>query len=376
MVLPTIFDGSMTSPEQSGYKAPEEESFAESFEEEEPNPPVRAIGTIIVVLFVVIVVGFVWYATRFNVAPEKECAYRGGVWLIDERSCVFESVIRGGSEQVGMKSQTITILIPDTHPATEVTFANVEIGAPHAKTLPIDADGSIGLISELGRVQKETKDLVMPFAVGQGAAGIALYMGLFESRGENVYVLSDAEYVGDRVSAQALSLSALEKGAVFTARFLYRDRREGEAYSEIPTEPRTFELAIRDHRIVRALTMGREGVFYKDLVRITTPLPHTHIAPPLTIQGTARGPWYFEGSFPVLVVDGKGAVIAQGVAQASTDWMTEDWVPFTATVAFTHPDDVGSGDGLLIIRKDNPSGLPEHDDSFEIPISFALPVIP
>jgi hypothetical protein len=42
---------------------------------------------------------------------------------------------------------------------------------------------------------------------------------------------------------------------------------------------------------------------------------------------------------------------------------------------FTNPYQVGDQDfmkqGTLIMQKDNPSGLPEHDDAFEIPIRFA-----
>jgi hypothetical protein len=48
--------------------------------------------------------------------------------------------------------------------------------------------------------------------------------------------------------------------------------------------------------------------------------------------------------------------------------MTEDFVPFTATIEFETPD---YGDiGALILKKDNPSGLPEHDDAYEIPVRF------
>lgn len=49
--------------------------------------------------------------------------------------------------------------------------------------------------------------------------------------------------------------------------------------------------------------------------------------------------------------------------------MTEEFVPFTATLRFTSP----GGHGTLILRKDNPSGLPEHDDALVIPVRFASP---
>ncbi|MFA7286233.1 MAG: Gmad2 immunoglobulin-like domain-containing protein [Patescibacteria group bacterium] len=105
-----------------------------------------------------------------------------------------------------------------------------------------------------------------------------------------------------------------------------------------------------------------------DLVRLTAPLPNVVIGSPLTVTGEARGTWFFEASFPVVLVDSDGVIIAEGIAQADGEWMTEDFVPFTATVTFTRP---AYGDrGSLLLRKDNPSGLPEHDDALEIPIRF------
>lgn len=49
--------------------------------------------------------------------------------------------------------------------------------------------------------------------------------------------------------------------------------------------------------------------------------------------------------------------------------MTNNYVPFTAKLTFEAPE--GGGAGTLILRKDNPSGLPENDDEIEIPVTFA-----
>jgi hypothetical protein len=51
--------------------------------------------------------------------------------------------------------------------------------------------------------------------------------------------------------------------------------------------------------------------------------------------------------------------------------MTEDFVPFKATLNFTVDKNIYSRNGALILKKDNPSGLPEYDDALEIPIVFA-----
>ncbi|KKR14678.1 MAG: hypothetical protein UT42_C0021G0002 [Candidatus Falkowbacteria bacterium GW2011_GWA2_39_24] len=109
-------------------------------------------------------------------------------------------------------------------------------------------------------------------------------------------------------------------------------------------------------------------LIYKDLVRLETPQPETIITSPLVIKGEARGTWFFEASFPVVLTDWDGLIIAQGIATAQSNWMTEDYVPFTAELTFDRPS---YGDrGALILQKDNPSGLPEHDDALEITVYF------
>ena len=108
-----------------------------------------------------------------------------------------------------------------------------------------------------------------------------------------------------------------------------------------------------------------------DLIRISTPRPNQKIASPLTITGEARGNWYFEASFPVVLTNWDGLIIAEGIAQAKGDWMTSEFVPFEATLTFTVDKNTYSNRGSLILKKDNPSGLPEHDDALEIPITLA-----
>jgi hypothetical protein len=82
----------------------------------------------------------------------------------------------------------------------------------------------------------------------------------------------------------------------------------------------------------------------------------------LTISGEARGTWYFEASFPVELKIGT-TTIATGIAKAQGDWMTEDFVPFEVEIEY---GDAYSGEtATIILRKDNPSGLPEHDAQLE-----------
>lgn len=95
----------------------------------------------------------------------------------------------------------------------------------------------------------------------------------------------------------------------------------------------------------------------------------SEITSPLTITGKMLGPWFFEASFPVSLVDWDGRIIAETFAQAEGEWMTTDYVPFTTTLTFTPPPG-NIPRGAIIFKKDNPSGLPEHDDAIELPIRF------
>lgn len=109
---------------------------------------------------------------------------------------------------------------------------------------------------------------------------------------------------------------------------------------------------------------------------LTIDLPQSGsiIVSPLVVSGTAPGTWYFEASFPIVLVDWDGLIIAESYAQAQSDWMTEGQVPFIATLDFAKPSCTTDADycrrGSLILKKDNPSGLPEHDASVEIPVLF------
>lgn len=109
-----------------------------------------------------------------------------------------------------------------------------------------------------------------------------------------------------------------------------------------------------------------------DLIRVDTPKPNQTISSPLTITGVARGYWFFEASFPVVLVNWDGLIIAQGIATATVgDWMTTEFIPFEANLTWVVDKEAYSDKGTLILRKDNPSGLPEHDDALEIPIIFS-----
>lgn len=104
-----------------------------------------------------------------------------------------------------------------------------------------------------------------------------------------------------------------------------------------------------------------------DLIQVESPRPNTEISSPIIIKGKARGTWFFEGSFPIKLLDDKNVVIANTIAKADGEWMTQNFVPFTAILPFSSS---GAKKGKLILQKDNPSALPENEDFLEIPLRF------
>jgi len=105
-----------------------------------------------------------------------------------------------------------------------------------------------------------------------------------------------------------------------------------------------------------------------DLIMLASPLPGTSISSPFTIKGKARGTWFFEGDFPIILEDGQGKNIAVSYATAKGEWMTTDFVEFTGTLEFNRA--LSGQRGTLILKKDNPTGKAEFDNSLEIPVNF------
>ncbi len=105
----------------------------------------------------------------------------------------------------------------------------------------------------------------------------------------------------------------------------------------------------------------------KDLIQIANLQSNQAIESPLMIEGQARGYWFFEASFPIKLFDENNNLLGSTVAQAQSDWMTENFVPFRATLEFSPST---TEKGQLILEKDNPSGLPENNDELKIPVTF------
>jgi hypothetical protein len=102
-----------------------------------------------------------------------------------------------------------------------------------------------------------------------------------------------------------------------------------------------------------------------NLIRVYNPQPNQELTSPLSVTGEARGYWFFEATFPIKLLDKNGNIIVQSFAQAQGEWMTENFVPFSAQLNFTVSE---TQKGTLVLKKDNPSDLPQNDDELRVPV--------
>ncbi len=104
-----------------------------------------------------------------------------------------------------------------------------------------------------------------------------------------------------------------------------------------------------------------------DQIIVTYPMPDQLITSPLTITGEARGTWFFEANFSVSLLDSNENVLALHYAETDEEWMTQDFISFISTIEFDDPE---TATGFLILEKNNPSDLREHDAQLIIPVRF------
>ena len=103
-----------------------------------------------------------------------------------------------------------------------------------------------------------------------------------------------------------------------------------------------------------------------DIIKITSPAPNSTVTRPVIVTGQARGSWFFEGTFPVKIIDKDGDIVSTSFAETSSNWMTNEFVPFTAQLEL---DGKIKGPITLIIEQDNSSGLPERAQAIKIPLT-------
>lgn len=103
---------------------------------------------------------------------------------------------------------------------------------------------------------------------------------------------------------------------------------------------------------------------YTDEIQVSQPEQGAAVNSPVQIKGSARGSWYFEAQFTVKLVQ-NDQFISEAIVNALGDWMTSNFVPFTATLEYPSRY---KGDAELVFQNSNASGKPELDKEFRLPV--------
>jgi hypothetical protein len=194
-------------------------------------------------------------------------------------------------------------------------------------------------------------DIAVTLTQDSGGSGIFYYIAAAIKTAEG-YTGTNAVLLGDRVAPQDNRI----QNNLLTVN--YADRKLHEDFSVQPSVGKSLYLEYFNGTLVAQ----------PEALQVSEPLPYQSAASPLTIKGQARGTWFFEASFPVVLKDARGKIIAQGTAQTKANWMTENFVPFVISLAFVNQPNKSVGS--LILKKGNPSGLLQNDVSYELPVIF------
>jgi hypothetical protein len=119
-----------------------------------------------------------------------------------------------------------------------------------------------------------------------------------------------------------------------------------------------------------AVFAAKAGTYQSKLgYEITVDAPsNAKVASPLKVSGVVRGPWTYNGEFPVEIVDAHHRKLGAGHATVRGNWMTEKPVHFSVSMPFSPAK---TSTGFLVIQKANPSLDRSMNDSVDVPITFA-----
>lgn len=104
-------------------------------------------------------------------------------------------------------------------------------------------------------------------------------------------------------------------------------------------------------------------------VQVRNPAAGEAITSPVVVSGSVTGGgWFFEGTFLIRVIDADGTVLGGDQAKAAQGaWTSTGTVLFSGIIPFSAPH---SKAGTVVFSKDNPSGLPQNNESFSVPVQF------
>lgn len=110
-----------------------------------------------------------------------------------------------------------------------------------------------------------------------------------------------------------------------------------------------------------SIRQAREGN-----IEVDSPQANSRASSPISVSGKARGRWFLEGVFPVSLVQEDGRVLATTSAHAKGDWMTEEFVEFTATISYPKPS---MDRGTLLFKQADAQGK-GAGETYPVPVRF------
>ena len=223
---------------------------------------------------------------------------------------------------------------------------------------------SITVVGEAGQVpvtsagtDSDRYYAYVPFYANFGGTGTFLYVGLFSVNAEGVLAHHGSLFVDDRVSFESIE----PLGDVYAVSYL--TRAPGEAMAATPTIPafKTFSRTNTDFTVLAEYHNATQND-----IRVTEPESHNRLDSTFVIEGEARGPWYFEATFPVEIRTPSGETLIETFIMTDEEWMTEDFVPFSEEITVADY----TGPATLYLHKQNASGEPERDAWLAIPVTI------
>lgn len=102
-----------------------------------------------------------------------------------------------------------------------------------------------------------------------------------------------------------------------------------------------------------------------ELIQIDGIAPGARLSSPFTLTGKADASWYFEGDFPVKLVDANGNTLSSTFAKRQVYDIEKGFVPFRADLLYIAAPNQPA---TLILSLDNPSETEGYHRSIEIPV--------
>lgn len=305
---------------------------------------------IVAVAAVVVIAGAIMNAGR----DDSSWLCKDGAWMAYGNPSAPKPSTPCGTASAPLWSGDATVLIEGKSVVLRSGVATEPVAPGSAAVRAV----KVWSVSESGDLNGDGRsDVALILTDDAGGSGTFYYLAAALSLPQGGFQGTNTILMGDRVAPQNVAIQ--EDRAVTN----YADRAPDEPFSTRPSIGKTLRAMVIDGVLLTDST--REHL---DLIRVETPQPGGHITSPFAVKGVARGTWYFEASFPVELRAYDGTVLAQVPAQAQGEWMTEAFVPFSVTLTF--PAQPAGSVGVLVLRKDNPSGEARFDDQVMVPVSF------